>query len=112
MRAERVAQIFEKIIKDSFENEYDQKELIQKIRLIGHGSIHDKYGYRKKDKLDTADSTWVVYEKLDKSRDSVIAEYKKTDEKMISPERRAKDETWRKLRRVEIILVIKGIPEV
>ena len=111
MRAEKVSQIFENIIEESFKNKNDQNELIRKIQLIGHGSINRKYGFRKKDKLSINDNTWVVYEKIDTLRDSIIVEFKSFGKDEITAKKKAEEETKRKLRRVEIVLVVKGIPK-
>lgn len=111
MRAEKVAQIFENIIKDSFSSKDDQKELVRKIRIIGHGSTHDKYGFKKVKNSIENENIWAVYEKKANNVDSIIVEFKSFGKDEITAKKKAEEESKRKLRRVEIVLVVKGIPK-
>lgn len=109
LRAEKVADIFEEMIKDSFTNQ-DQKSILKKINIIGHGSKYQKYGFKERNKYDETDNAWVVYQKVDNDQDSIIVKFEKYDGE-ISPEKQAENEFKKRLRRVEIVLVVKGIPE-
>ena len=102
LRAEKVSNIFERIIRENINGKNEQNMFIDKIQIVGKGPGLPglrKYGFK------SIDSEWVVFERktVEDKKDEVPFDslrYKKKDMAM--------EKTYELQRRVEIVPIIKG----
>lgn len=95
-RAEQVGKLIEKIIEDSIRSKPDQKKLKNMIVLSGYGASNRIFGYKA-----NINGSFQVYEKISDGNDSIHATF--------PTEKLARAEAWKRLRRVVINPVIRGL---